>query len=277
MHNSSRETKNSSGRHHVICTIASLAIVAIVGTLTLGWQQVPPLTTNGDKNSNRRKLQFFDLGQPVELFNTATNVAYTSPFSQFLQNTFSPTLPAFTPFYEPRQYSLHPQDAFEMNVLCTDINRMGCNAFNTIRFTNAENPAPNEFRFHDSGPPQMQGVFWTQQESAGLEALIQPDEDNFANSDLVTFARTRHGGGISTGFLQTDSNGYEYVQRPLGDHSWSTSANSLETHLTSVDVLYIYDLTRGTLQNPLAFEIVTNFKVFFECLRFSFGRLGGSK
>ena len=66
MHNSSRETKNGSCRHHMIYTIQSLAMVAVVGTLTLGWQQLPPSTTNGD-NSNRRKLQFFDVGQPVEL------------------------------------------------------------------------------------------------------------------------------------------------------------------------------------------------------------------
>ena len=40
---------------------------------------------------------------------------------------------SFIPFFEPRQYSLHPTSAFELNVLCTDSARSGCTPFNTGR------------------------------------------------------------------------------------------------------------------------------------------------
>ena len=261
----------SSRRSNLLLCSISL-IVAAAFSLAKGWTlSASSLPTKYEEKESRRRNLFWD---PLSWLQNATDAALTSPFAQNLQQ-FAPPLPSFTPFYEPRQYSLHPTDAFEMHTLCTDINRPGCDENNTISFTTEANPAPNGFRYHDSGPVQMQGVFWTQQENVGLEMLIAPEEDNFASSDLVSFARTRHGGGINTGVLQTDSNGYEYVTRPLGDHSWSTSANSMETHLTSVDVLYIYDLTRGTLENPLSFDIITNFKAFFNCMRFSFGRFGG--
>lgn len=40
-------------------------------------------------------------------------------------------------------------------------------------------------------------------------------------TDLLSFAKTRHGGGVQTGVLETNEGGYEYVVRPIGDHTWS--------------------------------------------------------
>lgn len=187
-------------------------------------------------------------------------------------NFLTGILSSIIPFYAPNQYTLQPVEAFEVTALCTGFVLNECNAGNVIQYTTLENPGRNQFRYHNTGPVQLQGVFWTIQEQ--LETLFAfTDEVTFASSDLVSFARTRHGGGVQSGVLQTDANGYEYVLRPLGDHSWSASSNSPDTFLSGLDVLYLYDLVEGTLEDPRAFEITPSFKFLAPCLRFNFGTL----
>jgi len=174
------------------------------------------------------------------------------------------------PVYQPNQYpALQDPTAFVLYTVCTDINNEDCDRSNVIRFVDTENPPPNGFRYHSSGPPQLQGVFWTQQE-------FTPDELDFfglvPRSLLASFAKTRHGGGVQTGELRTDSNGYEYVVRPVGDHTWSTNEKAPNVYLSGGDVLYLFDLVDGTLDDPLHFNIVPNIKLWFDCLRFSLGR-----
>lgn len=194
---------------------------------------------------------------------------------QFGSNLFASILGFIIPFYQPNQYTLQPVEAFEVSALCTSLNALDqCNNLNTLRFTSAENPERYEFRYHNFGPEQLQGAFWTIQEQ--LDNLFAfTDDITFASSDLVSFARTRHGNGVQTGVLQTDENGYDYVQRPLGDHNWSASSNSPDTFLTGLDVLYLYKLVEGTLENPLAFTITPSFKFLSPCFRFNFGTAFG--
>ena len=73
--------------------------------------------------------------------------------------------------------------------------------------------------------------------------------------------------------LQTDANGYEYVARVLGDHSWVFRENVVDTFASAPDSLYLFRLTEGTIQDPRRFEIFLSFKLWFNCLRYNFREL----
>lgn len=214
-------------------------------------------------------------------YDQQRNLQRGSFINDFILRPLVPVMEAVNPFYRPNHYALQPISSFTRFILCTDGARPGCDFSNTLRFTAALNPAPNEFRYHNTGPPQLQGVFWTQQNllptlfsAFGGGGMGDGGDPVFASTDLVSFARTRHGSGIQTGVLQTNADGFEYVARPVGDHSWSTSQASPSIYLSGNDPLYQYDLVEGTLSNPTRFVISISFKVWFDCLRYNMANLG---
>lgn len=71
------------------------------------------------------------------------------------------------PWFRPNEYNIHPAEAFNRYTVCTDIRMQRCNTANVIEFTTDENPGPNGFRYQDTGPPQLQGVFWTKMSFSG--------------------------------------------------------------------------------------------------------------
>lgn len=221
---------------------------------------------------------------PASFSRRVLQFGSTNTWSRFAGSSPSPVtsvVETVFPFYRPNQYPLQPVSSFFRFPACTDINRPGCDSSNTIVFTTAVNPPPNGFRYHNTGPPELQGVFWTQQDELaslfGPLVGLSPDDPIFVSTELVSFARTRHGGGVQEGVLRTNEDGYEYVARPVGDHSWSTSQRAPDTYLSGTDVLYQFDLTEGTLTSPRRFEIVISFKVWFDCLRYNFGRLASGE
>lgn len=202
----------------------------------------------------------------LQVMNPATE------FFSFITRPLTSAIETVFPFFRPNQYPLQPIDSFVIHFVCTDINRVGCTPQNTIVFTTAENPPPNGFRYHNTGPPSLQGVFWTQQNT--LTNFFGGDADSIIPaSQLVSFARTRHGNGVQTGVLQRDANGYDFVARVLGDHSWGFRQNVVDTFASASDSLYLFQLTEGTLENPLRFEIFLSFKLWFNCLRYNFREL----
>jgi hypothetical protein len=114
-----------------------------------------------------------------------------------------------------------------------------CKKKDVIDFTNKEDPKSNEFRYQDSGPESLQGVFWLN---------YSPNRW----SSLVTFAETRESaGGIATGTLG-DVTGdfplptgplssfgeYDYLIRVLGDHNWAFGKSS-RVHYMFIDLVFI--------------------------------------
>ena len=260
------------------------AIVAVVVSRSpaASYQKLTTTTTTAGK---LRELQFSGIGNSGigssglgsgGLSSAISNGGVSNSFDFDFLPTFTPltaALESIFPFFRPRQYSLQSIDSFLLYFVCTDIAREGCSAANTIQFTNVENPPPNGFRYLDSGPEQLQGVFWTRQNILSQALATFAEMFDTIRSELVSFAPTRHGDGVETGILQTDQNGYEFVFRVLGDHSWSASENAPDTFASAADILYLFDLVEGTLENPLRFVITPSFKLWYNCLRFNFGEL----
>ena len=117
----------------------------------------------------------------------------TAPITGLFEGNFN--------FFRPNEYILQPINSFVIHFVCTDAGRAGCNQFNTLQFTNSAviDPPPNGFRYHDSGPLQLQGVFWTQQNT--LTNAVPALRDMIPASQLVSFARTRHGMWSSSSFV----------------------------------------------------------------------------
>lgn len=145
-------------------------------------------------------------------------------------------------------------------------------------FTTDANPPPHGFRYHDSGPASMQGVFWTQQNSVshslglGIPFLAHLIQQYIPASSLISFARTRHGEGVQTGVLQRDAHGNDYVMRVVGDHSWAFREVADNTYASGSDALYLMRLVEGTLEDPRKLKVLVSFKMWYDCLRLNLGR-----
>lgn len=143
----------------------------------------------------------------------------------------------------PPFYKFHPDDAYERYTVCVDESVDGCEVgVNKIEWVGSEvvDPAPYQFRYHDSGPASLQGVFMLTDQYAG-------------NSFLVSLAKTRQApGGISTGETgKRDKLGYTMVIRPRGDHNWAFSFPDQNLFATSrgadiLDTVYRFQMYEGT-------------------------------
>lgn len=136
-------------------------------------------------------------------------------------------------------YRFHPLDAFNRYIACVDATQDGCDDNNKIEFVGSEvdSPASNQLRYHDSGPTELQGLFW-------LKGLPLGD------SLLTSMARTRQApGGIANGETDRfDKLGYVAVLRPRGDHNWAFSGDSevgSSAINSQLDVVYGLDLIKG--------------------------------
>lgn len=141
------------------------------------------------------------------------------------------------PKYEDRQ----PRDALERITVCIEATAE-CNeeGIATLTFSPDEAPATNAFRYQPGSmgaPETLQGVFWLQQGVGG--------------SVLTSFSKTRIGGGIDTGVWQENAEGFEYLRRPMGDHSWAFAMEPNESQFGTedvarlLDIVYELDITKG--------------------------------
>lgn len=176
---------------------------------------------------------------------------------------------------------LPPISAYDFKEVCLekaeydDDDLEDCKKEDTIEFTTKEDPDDNEFRYQDSGPEQMQGVFWL-------------NYSPYTWSTLVSFARTREAdGGFSTGTLgdttsigadnfpipilsELDESYFDYAFRVLGDHNWAFGDPdiSIPTGFVAIfDLIYRLHLSDGTYQDPKKFQIIPDIKLPFTCFR----------
>jgi len=140
-----------------------------------------------------------------------------------------------------------PVSAYERMAVCLDVTYTNpdvppCTPDKLISFTNHENPIGAQFRYHDRGPIEMQGVFW-------LEDLQYTDS-------IASFAATpRVGGGINRGFLEEDAQGYHYRVRIRGDRTWAFATNDHVAPDSSYDSTLLFQLADGTLEQPRLFNV----------------------